>query len=351
VSADWRFELDTRRTVFVDGESNSGPGLEVIVRVKDENGATVATDEFLRVAERFHLSSQVDRWVVQTALEALGRGAVQLPEGRSLIIPLSGESLGYAAFVDFLVDCLDNTGVAPDGVCFELTVHSVASNREYARRFIGVLHTMGCRFVLGDFGLRGHMLPNLRHLAFDYLRIDSELLRDVAADRVSRTMFDALIEFGRALGLRIIASQVDPPSASEDVVAVAIDWEMGGETLLQLEVDADGSIRRAGDGTPSVASQSRATGRSDELLLARILAGMDSELLGIGGLRRLEPFAGKLGKLSVHFRGRDGGGRAFEVWYGSASAGPSAAIMEFVANAIRVTDAWYARMRPEAPRT
>ena len=38
----------------------------------------------------------VDRWVVQTALAAFGRGVLQLPAGRSLCINLSGQTLGDA---------------------------------------------------------------------------------------------------------------------------------------------------------------------------------------------------------------------------------------------------------------
>ena len=91
-----------------------GPGLEVLLRLKDDSGVTVAPGEFMRAAERYRLMPHVDRWVVQTALAALGRGALRLPPGRSLCINLSGQTLGDAEFLEFVVDCLDRTGVAPD---------------------------------------------------------------------------------------------------------------------------------------------------------------------------------------------------------------------------------------------
>ena len=91
----------------------TGPGLEVLLRLQDEAGNSVAPGEFMRAAERYRLMPHVDRWVVQTALTALGRGGIRLPPGRSLCINLSGQTLGDAQFLEFVVDCLDRTGVQP----------------------------------------------------------------------------------------------------------------------------------------------------------------------------------------------------------------------------------------------
>ena len=143
----------------------------------------------------------VDRWVVQTALTALGRGAVRLAAGRSLCINLSGQTLGDAAFLEFVVDCLDRTGVAPDRVCFEVTENSVITNIEHARRFIGVLHGMGCRFALDDFGRGLSSFANLKNLSLDYLKIDGYFIRNLASDNVNQAMVTAMIKLARSLEL------------------------------------------------------------------------------------------------------------------------------------------------------
>jgi diguanylate cyclase (GGDEF)-like protein len=146
------FELHLEPTVAAAGDLASSPGLEVVLLLKDENGATIAPDEFTPTAERFGLMPHVDRWVVQTAFAALSRGAVQLPAEGRLTIRLSPQSLGDAAFLDFMVDSFDRTGVTPDRICFEVPDEPVMSNLEHARRFMGVLQTMGCRFGIDDVG-------------------------------------------------------------------------------------------------------------------------------------------------------------------------------------------------------
>jgi EAL domain-containing protein (putative c-di-GMP-specific phosphodiesterase class I) len=71
--------------------------------------------------------SLVDRWVVQTALAALGRGAIRLAPGRAMCINISGQTLGDAQFLEFVVECLDRTGVPPAQVCFEVTEAAVVA--------------------------------------------------------------------------------------------------------------------------------------------------------------------------------------------------------------------------------
>jgi EAL domain-containing protein (putative c-di-GMP-specific phosphodiesterase class I) len=224
---DGRFELHGQPIVPVDAATTSGPGLEVLLRLRDETGASVPPSEFMRAAERYRLMPHVDRWVVQTALAALGRGAVRVPPGRSLCINLSGQTLGDAAFLEFVVDTLDRTAVAPDRICFEVTENSVITNIEHARRFIGVLHGMGCQFALDDFGRGLSSFANLKNLQLDYLKIDGYFIRNLASDTVNQAMVTAMIKLARSLNFRVIAEHVEDMSALEAARRMGVDFMQG----------------------------------------------------------------------------------------------------------------------------
>jgi diguanylate cyclase (GGDEF)-like protein len=342
-------ELETRPLGLADAQSSDTPGREVVLRLKDENGATVAWRELLSAAETYRLIPLVDRWVVKNALTAFGCGEVDLPAGRRLLIRLSGQSLGEEDFLQFVLDCFEQTGVTPDRVCFELTEESVISNADAAHLFIGVLHGMGCRFGLGGVGRAPPSFDRLSKRRFGYLRFDGDLIRSIGSDSEQRARVTTMIERARLLGFQVVAEKVDDPGAANDVVAIEIEWQIESEKVLDLMVHADGSIHRHGDGTPLGVSCYLHTGRSEESLLRNVLEGTDPELLGTGGVMVLEPIIGKLCKLFVSFGRKDGGGNALEVWYGSASAGPHPAIMAFVRNAIEQTDDWYRQLRTNRP--
>ena len=223
-----RFELLLQPIVPVADAERNGPALEVLLRLQDDEvKGGIAPAEFLRAAERYRLMADVDRWVVQTAFTALARGGIRLPAGRSLAINLSGQTLGDPQFLEFVVDCFDHTGVTPDQICFEVTESSVITNIELARRFIGVLHGMGCRFALDDFGRGLSSFGNLKHLALDYLKIDGSFIRNLASDNVNQAMVAAMVKLARTLNFKVVAEQVEDDSAMEAARRMGVDFLQG----------------------------------------------------------------------------------------------------------------------------
>ncbi|HYM27065.1 MAG TPA: EAL domain-containing protein [Steroidobacteraceae bacterium] len=221
-----RFQLYHQVIVPAHGE-DGGPAMEVLVRLKDESGNDLLPSEFMRAAERYRLMGLVDRWVVQTTLAALGRGAILVAHDRSVAINISGQTLGDAQFLEFVVECLDNTGVAPAQVCFEITESAVIANLDHARRFIGVLHGMGCQFALDDFGSGVGSFSNLKNLPLDYLKIDGSFMRNLARDTVNQAMVTAMIELARTLNFKVIAEQVEDTAAAETARRMGVDYLQG----------------------------------------------------------------------------------------------------------------------------
>ncbi len=219
-----RFQLYHQPIVPAFGEDTGGPAMEVLVRLQDEHGHEVPPSEFVRAAERYRLMGLVDRWVVQTTLAALGRGAIPVPATRSVAINVSGQTLGDTQFLEFVVECLDSTGVSPAQVCFEITESAVVANMDHARRFVGVLHGMGCQFALDDFGSGVGSFSNLKNLPMDYLKIDGSFMRNLSKDTVNQAMVTAMIKLARTLNFKVIAEQV------EDVAALEAARRMGWTT-------------------------------------------------------------------------------------------------------------------------
>jgi diguanylate cyclase (GGDEF)-like protein/PAS domain S-box-containing protein len=222
-----RFALYYQPIVATYSGDAEGPSMEVLLRMLDETGQEIQPAEFVQAAERFRLMASVDRWVVQTTLTALSRNAFQLARDRSVAINISGQTLGDPQFLEFVVDCFDGTGVAPAQVCFEIAESAVIGNLEHARRFIGVLHGMGCKFTIDDFGSGVGSFSSLKTLELDYLKLDGSFIRNLAADSVSQTMVTAMIKLARTLNFKIIAEQVEDNAALEAARRMGVDYIQG----------------------------------------------------------------------------------------------------------------------------
>ncbi|MFZ0499330.1 MAG: EAL domain-containing protein [Steroidobacteraceae bacterium] len=221
-----RFQLFYQPIVPAYGTDGGGPAMEVLVRL-EEDGQHVLPAEFLRAAERYRLMGLVDRWVVQTTLAALGRGAIPVASDRCVAINVSGQTLADSQFLEFVVECLDSTGVTPAQVCFEISETAVVANLDHARRFVGVLHGMGCQFALDDFGSGVGSFSNLKSLPLDYLKIDGSFIRNLARDTVNQAMVTAMIELARTLNFKVIAEQVEDSAALDAARRIGVDFLQG----------------------------------------------------------------------------------------------------------------------------
>ncbi|HEY2686559.1 MAG TPA: EAL domain-containing protein [Steroidobacteraceae bacterium] len=225
---DNKFELYYQPIAHARAGGTHGPALEVFVRLEPEPGQPSAPPiEFIRAAERYRLMPLVDRWVVQAVLAALGRGGLRLPVGRSVAINIAGQTLADATFLEFVVECFDHTGANPRDICFEVTESSVVANLDHARRFIEVLHGMGCEFALDDFGSGISSFSTLRTLPMDYLKIDGSFINNLAGDSVNQAMVAAMIELSRSLNFRIVAEQVESQESLDTVTSMGIDFVQG----------------------------------------------------------------------------------------------------------------------------
>jgi diguanylate cyclase (GGDEF)-like protein/PAS domain S-box-containing protein len=222
-----RFQLYQQTIVPAYADDGTGPRMEVLVRMTDDFGNQVLPAEFMRAAERHKLMRLLDRWVVQTTFTAVGRGIITLTDRHTIAINISGQTLGDPQFLEFVVECLDRTGALPTQICFEISETAVIANLEQARRFVGVLHGMGCQFAIDDFGSGVASFSNLRNLPLDYLKIDGSLTQNLARDSVNQAMVAAMIKLARSLKFKVIAEQIEEDSAADAVRRMGVDFLQG----------------------------------------------------------------------------------------------------------------------------
>jgi diguanylate cyclase (GGDEF)-like protein/PAS domain S-box-containing protein len=238
-----KFELAVQPIIATSGSGDTGPAVEVLIRLPDDRGRFANTAEFLRPAERYQLMPQIDRWVVNASLAAINAGEIKLAGNRSCTINISGQTLADEGFLEFVVEALDHSGVAPGSICFEVSEGAVTSNVQHAQRFIEVLHGIGCEFALDDFGSGLGAFSNLRNLPVDYLKIDGSYTRNLASDQVNQEMVSAMIKLARTMEFRVVAEQVEQQEDFDWLRNIGVDFVQGNF------VEAPATLGTSGTGT------------------------------------------------------------------------------------------------------
>jgi diguanylate cyclase (GGDEF)-like protein/PAS domain S-box-containing protein len=222
-----RFELAVQPILATGGDDESGPAVEILIRLPDQHGRSANTAEFLRPAERYQLMPQIDRWVVSATLAAINAGEIKLAGKRSCAINISGQTLSDEGFLGFVVDELDSSGVPSSSICFEVTEGAISNNVQHAQRFIEVLHGIGCEFALDDFGSGLGAFSSLKHLPIDYLKIHGTYTHNLGSDLVNQEMVSAMIKLARTMEFRVVAEQVEQQDDFDWLRSVGVDFVQG----------------------------------------------------------------------------------------------------------------------------
>ncbi len=221
------FELAVQPIIAMTGKADSGPSAEVLIRLVGAHGQSADSAEFLRSAERYQMMPQIDRWVINSTLGAIASGEIKLSARRSCGINLSSQTLGDEAFLGWVVESLDRSGVSPSAICFEVTETAILSNVQHAQRFIEVLHGIGCEFSLDDFGSGLGSFSSLKHLPIDYLKIDGTYTRNLQSDLVNQEMVAAMIKLARTMQFRVVAEQVEHQEDFDWLRNIGVDFVQG----------------------------------------------------------------------------------------------------------------------------
>ena len=220
-----RFRLYAQPVVVVNDHAGDVEYQEVLLRlIDDEKGALLLPGAFIPAAERYQQMQALDRWVVQTALANLGAHG---DSSARLGINISGQSLGDAGFLDYVIEQLEHSRVVGGRICFEITETAAITDLKHALNFMHALKQRGCRFALDDFGSGLSSFGYLKTLPVDYLKIDGRFVLDLIEDPFDCAIVQAVQQIGRVLGIKTIAESVESEAILERVRAIGVDYAQG----------------------------------------------------------------------------------------------------------------------------
>ena len=200
---------------------------EILLRLLDKNDETLRPGSFIPAAERYHLMSSVDRWVVSKTMSMLSQFDNASLRNGTFAINLSGQSLNEKDFLEFMHEQIEISGVPPECLCFEVTETAAITDLSKAILFMSSLKKIGCAFALDDFGSGISSFGYLKSLPVDFLKIDGSFVKDMVTDATSAAMVTAINQVGQAMNLRTIAEFVENDAIVSMLKKIGVDYAQG----------------------------------------------------------------------------------------------------------------------------
>jgi diguanylate cyclase (GGDEF)-like protein/PAS domain S-box-containing protein len=200
---------------------------EVLLRLRDEQGNVILPGAFLPAAERFHLATRIDRWVLLHVVARL-TSMPTLENVGLLSINLSGQSVGDRAFHRQAGDLLTTAGPQVcRSLCIEITETAAITNMADAKSFITQLRQLGVRIALDDFGAGASSFGYLKALHVDILKIDGQFIGDLIADALNDAAVRCFVDVAKVLGLKTVAEFVETQSVLTRLEEIGVDYAQG----------------------------------------------------------------------------------------------------------------------------
>ncbi|MGB8839749.1 MAG: PAS domain S-box protein [Aliidongia sp.] len=221
-----RFVLFAQRIAALRGDVG-GLHAEVLLRMLDHDGTPVPPGAFLPAAERFHLASRIDRWVLRHVVKWM-KSAPSLDFIENLGANLSGQSVGDRAFHRWAIELLTEAGpTICHRLCLEITETAAVTNLADAALFIEQVRAIGVRVALDDFGAGASSFGYLKHMPVDFLKIDGQFIRKLGIDALDEAAVRCFADVAKVVGMRTVAEFVDNPAILEHLKRIGIDFAQG----------------------------------------------------------------------------------------------------------------------------
>jgi EAL domain-containing protein (putative c-di-GMP-specific phosphodiesterase class I) len=200
---------------------------EALVRLADEPRGLIGPASFLPAAERYGLIGAIDRMVLEKVAALLG--SQRSDERRPIAMNLSALSLIDDDMLAQVELGLDRHGADPASLILEVTETASISDMGRARAFCVGARALGCAVALDDFGAGFGSFHYLKHLPFDYLKIDGAFIRGLAGSSHDQLVVKALVGLVREMGQKTIAEFVGDRETLRLLRELGVDYAQGFE--------------------------------------------------------------------------------------------------------------------------
>ena len=202
-----RFIALIQPKVMLDKESSYVVGGELLIRMKDENGAFISPVDFIKVAEDTGLIIPLGNWIIEEACRIIA-------EVKNLNIPIkvavntSLKQFESNTLVETLKKSIEKYKISPNFLEIEITESLFKSDLTKIREELMEIRKMGITIAIDDFGTGYSSLSTMTSLPIDVLKIDKSFTDNLVEGNGSE-LVTTIIGISENLGLKTVIEGVE----------------------------------------------------------------------------------------------------------------------------------------------
>jgi diguanylate cyclase (GGDEF)-like protein len=200
--------------------------VEALVRWQHPSRGMVPPMEFVPFAEQTGSIRAVTHWVVAHAVaQCASWRRAGLPMNVS--INISARDLMDAELPVRFASMLEQYDCRAQWIALEITESAIFEDAGHAIENLQLLHSLGCRLAIDDYGTGYSSLAYLRRLPLNELKIDKSFVQRMARDASDAVIVRSTIDLAHNMGLNVVAEGVEDEQTLERLRALGCDMVQG----------------------------------------------------------------------------------------------------------------------------
>ena len=187
----------------------------------DLGGKLITAGQFLPWINRLEMSGELDQQVVDLALRLIEK------EGRPICINLSVASVVEASFLPWLSDRLSSHAEAASQLWMEVSESMALRHLTNFKSLCTRVKKHQCKIGIDHMGHQLSELGQLHDVGVDYLKVDSNFVRDIHNNMANQTLLRNLCTVGHSIGVIVIGEGVRTAQEWEMLKEVGVDGATG----------------------------------------------------------------------------------------------------------------------------
>lgn len=204
-------------------------GAEVLVRWERPNIGLTMPNEFIKLAERAGLLTQLDQWVINESLRNLAiwhKKGIWASDWR-LAINQNVADLQRPDMPSVLAELLLGYGVPPTLIELEITEDALLKQTPEQLKCLNDLKNLGISLAIDDFGTGYSSLSYLQNLPISVLKIDISFISKMIENENNAILVKTIIDLAHNLKLSLVAEGVDNEAQVEKLIELGCDLAQG----------------------------------------------------------------------------------------------------------------------------
>jgi len=201
------FSMVYQPQVFIEGGRLRG--FEALLRWQHPSAGDVPPGLFIPLLEETRLIAKLGGWIFEQGAAQRKRWNEVFDANLVLSVSVSSTQFSMPNLASELQRAMQRFDLKPGQLEVEITEASLVHNLNHSRIQIQLLHDIGVRVALDDFGVGECSLSHLRNLDIDTLKIDRHFVANMLGSVRDLAVARSIIDLCRNLDVLVIAEGVE----------------------------------------------------------------------------------------------------------------------------------------------